>query len=110
MILPAMSGSVIKEADSFARIRLAITAIAIERFRLARGKLPENLNELTPQFLTNVPTDPFNDEPLLYHRLSKGYVIYSVGLDGHDDGGRERRRVTKFTDKTSYDITFIVER
>ncbi|HXI73586.1 MAG TPA: hypothetical protein VNN22_24855 [Verrucomicrobiae bacterium] len=110
MLLPAMSGSVIKEADSFARVRLATTAIAIERFRLARGKLLENLNELTPQFLTNVPNDPFAGEPLLYHRLAKGYVIYSVGRDGHDDGGRERPRVVKSTDKTSYDITFIAER
>ena len=43
-------------------------------------------------------------------RLAKGYVIYSVGNDGHDDGGREKPADWKSTDKTTYDITFTVER
>jgi hypothetical protein len=33
-----------------------------------------------------------------------------VDADGHDDGGREPPENKKFADKTSYDITFIVER
>jgi hypothetical protein len=35
---------------------------------------------------------------------------YSVGNDGHDDGGREKPADWKSSDKTTYDITFIVER
>jgi hypothetical protein len=45
-----------------------------------------------------------------YHRLAKGYVIYSVGSDGHDDGGREKPGNAKSSDKTTYDLTFTVER
>jgi hypothetical protein len=110
MILPAVSSSLIREADGFARIRLATTAIAVERFRLARGRLPENLNELVPQFLSAMPADPFSGQPLRYYHLTKGYVIYSVGSDGHDDGGREKPADWKSSDKTTYDITFTVER
>jgi hypothetical protein len=95
---------------TLANLRLTKAAIASERFRLARGRLPENLNELVPQFLSAVPLDPFDDLPLRYHRLAKGYVIYSVGPDGHDDGGRERPAHAKSSDKTPYDITFTVER
>ncbi|HKW28405.1 MAG TPA: hypothetical protein VJT54_03650 [Verrucomicrobiae bacterium] len=45
-----------------------------------------------------------------YHRLAKGYVIYSVGADGHDDGGREKPANWTSADRATYDITFTVER
>jgi len=77
--------SLIREADGFARIRLATTAIAVERFRLACGRLPENLNELVPQFLSAVPADPFS--------VSRCVIIISQKdtdlqrrSDDHDDG------------------------
>jgi len=57
-----------------------------------------------------MPDDPFDGQPLRYHRLDKGYVIYSIGSDGEDNGGRERPASVKSTDKTHYDITFIVDR
>jgi hypothetical protein len=110
MLLPALSKALIHEAEAFACVREANIALAIERFRLAHGRLPENLNELIPQFLPTVPSDPFNGAPLRYHRLAKGYVIYSIGADGHDDGGREKPADWKPGDKTTYDITFTVER
>lgn len=109
LLLPAYANVVIRDATADARTRLAIAALAIERFRLAREHLPENLNELVPQFLSAVPVDPFDGQPLRYHRLTKGYVIYSVGRDGHDNGGHERPSDAKSSDKTEYDITFIVE-
>jgi hypothetical protein len=42
--------------------------------------------------------------------LLANYVIYSVGSDGQDNGGRERQPDAKSSDKTEYDITFTVER
>jgi hypothetical protein len=110
LLLPVYGKAIIKEANNLAQVRSAQTAIAIERYRLAKRKLPENLNELVPQFLSAVPADPFGGQPLRYHRLAKGYVVYSVGSDGHDDGGREKPADWKSSDKTTYDITFTVER
>jgi hypothetical protein len=110
MLLAALSSAITKEASSFACLRTSIAAIAVERFRLAYGQLPNTLNELVPQFLSTVPDDPFDGQPLRYHRPAKGYVIYSIGADGHDDGGREKPADWKSTDKTTYDITFTVER
>jgi hypothetical protein len=108
--LNGMRNALPREAETSAQIRLTITALGVERFRLARGRLPVNLNELVPQLLSAVPLDPFDGQPLRYHRLTKGYVIYSIGSNGHDDGGREKPINWKSTDKTSYDITFTVER
>jgi hypothetical protein len=110
MLLPALGNTIIKEANGLAQVRSAQTALAVERFRLAYGKLPEKLDELVPQFLSAVPTDPFDGQPLRYHLLEKGYVIYSIGSDGEDNGGRERPMSVKSTDKTHYDITFTVQR
>jgi hypothetical protein len=109
MFLPSLSRTIVREASTQAVIKLATTALAVERFRLDQGRLPGDLKELTPQFIDAVPTDPFDGASLRYHRLARGYVIYSVDADGHDDGGREPPEYKKSTDKTSYDLTFIVE-
>lgn len=110
MLLPAYSNIELREASTRARIRLALTALAVERFRLAEGHLPAELSLLTPRFLNSVPADPFDGHPIRYKRLNAGYTIYSVDADGHDDGGREAPERKKATDKTMYDITFTVER
>lgn len=109
-LLNGIRNTLPREAEISAQIRLIITGITIERFRLAHGYLPEKLDELVPEFLPAVPDDPFDGQPLRYHHLSKGYVIYSVGRDGHDNNGSERPSDTKSSDKTEYDITFTVER
>ena len=46
--------------------RLAIVALVLERFRLATGKLPENLEQLVPKYLESVPIDPFEGHPIHY--------------------------------------------
>jgi hypothetical protein len=107
--LLGLSKVIVSEASTQAGMRLATTALAIERFRRERGRLPGELKELTPQFLDAVPTDPFDGAPLRYRLLDRGYIIYSVDADGHDDGGREPPEIKKSSDTNSYDITFIVE-
>ena len=110
LFVKGLSKAITKEVNSIALIRTSTSAIAVERFRLTHGQFPESLNELVPQFLSAVPGDPFDGQPLRYHRLANGYVVYSVGRDGHDDGGREKPADWNSSDKTTYDITFTVER
>jgi len=110
MLLPAFGNAMVREANELAHLRTAQTALAVERFRLVHGKLPEKLDDLVPQFLPAVLQDPFNGQPLHYRGLEKGYVIYSVDRDGEDNEGRERPTSVKSSDKTHYDITFTVER
>lgn len=108
MLLPSLQKVGTRFAAFEARRRAALAAAAVERYRLGhQGRLPENLAALVPEFLPQVPIDPFDGQPLRYHTLSKGYVIYSVGRDRHDDGGKERPEKGEAKD---YDETFIVER
>ena len=109
MVMPSISRLVDSDASARASIDLAITGLAIERFRRARGQAPADLGALTPEFLDAVPADPFDGAPLRYRRTAAGYVLYSIGVDGRDDGGRERPDHVKAGEPTSYDITFIVE-
>lgn len=74
-------------ALSIATLRCAKAAVGVEAFRLKHGSLPNNLAELVPDYLSAIPVDPFNGKPLLFKRLSKGYVVYSVGENATDDGG-----------------------
>lgn len=67
---------------------LVVTAVALKRFQLQHGKLPEVLGELVAEFLPTVPIDPNDGKPLRYQPNPDGtYLLYSVGPDGKDDGG-----------------------
>ncbi|HWX20182.1 MAG TPA: hypothetical protein VN578_09795 [Candidatus Binatia bacterium] len=35
-----------------------------------------------------MPQDPFSDKPLIYRPSGTNWLLYSVGVDGVDDGGK----------------------
>jgi hypothetical protein len=75
-------------AHSQTAINQALIACALERFRLAHGEYPADLDALVPQFLDTLPHDIIGGGPLHYRRVSQGtFVLYSVGWNGLDDGG-----------------------
>jgi hypothetical protein len=75
------------DARSVATLRTAYTAVAVERFRLAKGRWPNNLAELVPLYLDSVPLDPFDGQPLRMIRKGRTQIIYSVSQDREDQGG-----------------------
>jgi hypothetical protein len=107
MLVPALSRAYEEQLKMFARVRAARAGIAVERFRLANGRLPDSLDELPPKWLDTVPTDPFDDKPIRYKKLTQGFVTYSIGPDLKDDGGKERDPKNY---SAPFDITFIVAR
>jgi hypothetical protein len=89
MVFPALAKAVEKFVHAQSSLDLARVAIALERFRLAHGKFPESLDALAPQFTEKIPHDIINCEPLHYHRTDDGqFVLYSVGWNERDDGGK----------------------
>jgi len=103
---PLFARFITADLRRIAQLRTARAGLALERYRLAMGKLPDMLGELVPAYLDAVPMDPFDGAELRYKRLEKGYVVYSIGQDGSDDGGREKGKGKK----QNWDETFIVER
>ena len=107
--LPAYASTLPKELRSVATLRSGQTAMAIERWRLAHaGALPPSLAALVPRYLSAIPEDPLIGQPLKFHPQSSGYVVYSVGEDGADDGGKER--VPGTLETKGWDYTFTVAR
>jgi hypothetical protein len=88
MLAPAMEKASQKTVRSQTAVKLALAAIALERYRVAHGDFPEKLEQLVPQFLAAVPQDPMAQQPFHYKRTDDGwFLLYSVGPDGKDDGG-----------------------
>lgn len=73
---------------SLALQRLVMTDAAIRAFEAKHKRLPNDLAELAPEYLSKVPADPLGNGPLVYRRTNGGYLLYSVGGNGIDDGGQ----------------------
>jgi len=88
-LMPALARVGELDLMAIAHLRTAQAAIAIERYRLAAGVLPVSLADLVPEYLEAVPEDPFDGKALRYRKLEPGFVLYSIGPDHTDDGGKE---------------------
>ncbi len=76
-----------------ARLRCATVALAAERYRLDAGSWPESAEVLVKAgLLREVPADPFDGKPLRCNRTADGVVVYSVGPDEEDNGGKLNRK------------------
>ncbi len=95
VMLPSLIRAVILNVRLQAELRCAIAALAAERFRLKSGRLPTSLDELVPEFLGEVPVDPFDGKAMRFAIIDEGIVIYSVNENLIDDGGQVVRRKRK---------------
>jgi hypothetical protein len=104
-----LTEQLLSEGTTVAKDRATITALAIERWRLAHhGQLPASLTDLVPRYLPTAPIDPFNGQLLCYKKLTAGYVVYSVGPDFTDDGGTPQLPNSK--EAAHYDVVFTVDK
>jgi hypothetical protein len=88
LLAPPVNRLAAADWRSVAQLRCARVALATERYRRRHGDWPAGLAVLvTRGYLKEEPTDPYDGAALRWRRLKDGVVIYSVGLDGEDDGG-----------------------
>ena len=82
-------------------LRSLATACAVERYRMAHGRLPATLEDLAPAFLPSIPTDPLTGKPLCYKPSeSRSYLIYGTGWDQTDNSGSSVSALTGLSTKT----------
>jgi hypothetical protein len=112
ILMPAFGRIMQIETRHLAHMLVTQTALAVERYRLTEGRLPQSLDNLVPDYIEVVPTDPFDGQSLKYRTLETGYVVYSIGYDLTDNGGAERdsNKRDRRGKPLPWDITFIVER
>ena len=88
LLLPAQGASAKKFSSAQSSVNLARVAITLERYRLTKGSYPESLAALAPKFISEIPHDVINGEPLHYRKTDDGqFILYSVGWNERDDGG-----------------------
>jgi hypothetical protein len=87
LLAPALQAVFEATARNVALNGAADAAIAAEEYRRKNGALPERLDQLVPEFLPAVPTDPYDGRPLRYVVREGGYLVYSVGSNCIDEGG-----------------------
>lgn len=70
--------------------------LALESYRTDLGQYPDTLDALVPQFIDQLPPDPHRATESFVYRVvdpqatdpAAAYVLYSIGADRVDDGGR----------------------
>jgi hypothetical protein len=88
MMVPVFFALPQKLAFAQSEVDMAMLACALERYRLAQGQYPDDLNALIPRFVTVLPHDIITGQPLKYRRTDNGrFILYSVGWNEKDDGG-----------------------
>ena len=63
-------------------------AFALAAYQRDQGRYPAKLDGLAPKYLASIPEDLFSGKALIYRPEEKGYLLYSVGVNGRDEGGR----------------------
>jgi hypothetical protein len=83
--VPAFAKIVEGNMRTRTNLQLAITAMAIERFRLKNKRWPDSLEEIVAaKFLEQVPEDPITGKSLRLAKMADGVMVYSHSRGSYD--------------------------
>ncbi len=87
--VPQFSRSVPRYHIGYSMLGVLRTALAVKAWQARnRGRLPDSLDRLVPDFSGELPKDPFNGfRPFSYVRKGRRFVVYGYGPDRADGGG-----------------------
>ena len=88
LFLPALS--TVSNAEDRGAMKFDLTKLAfvLAAYRADHGAYPVRLADLVPKYVAKVPGDIFSAAELHYRLEGGGYLLYSVGVNGKDDGGK----------------------
>ncbi len=90
ILSPVFSQTRLKDVNgSLTQNGLLLVTLALHAYHEEHGAYPDTLTALVPSYLNKLPNDPFASEGTFqYRRLGAKYVLYSIGPDRKDDGGK----------------------
>jgi hypothetical protein len=88
LMLPAVDKVIDAEDRAHQYFDTLVVAYALAWYQRTQGRYPDSLAKLAPNYLTAVPGDLFSGRELVYRPAADGFLLYSVGVNGADDGGR----------------------
>ena len=91
LLMPGITGALsVQPRRQAYRLEMAL-GIELEMHRRAAGSYPETLDNLKLTYLQELPVDPFSGRAFIYKIEGPGYILYSLGPNGKDDGGQKRK-------------------
>ncbi|MCU0689553.1 MAG: type II secretion system protein GspG [Phycisphaerales bacterium] len=95
LMMPSLARAQTNAALGAARRDAAVTGLALERYKRAKGSYPATLEALVPTYLAALPRDPWTGGAMQYRAPAADAVggstrprLYVVGRNGTDDQGR----------------------
>jgi hypothetical protein len=83
---------IVSDLEDWMTMAEATTALgfSLAAYKADRGAYPQRLDELVPKYVAAIPKDAFSDkgQEIIYRRTENGYVLYSIGRNGQDEGGK----------------------
>lgn len=88
LLTPAIEATTDAGARAAAHRKIVDVALAVQRYQFKHGRAPDQLEGLIPEYLPQIPVDPYDGKTLRYLAQDTEVVIYSIGRDNQDDGGQ----------------------
>jgi len=89
-LMPAYDGLRLRFAEAEGERDGVLVGLALTSYHRETGAWPQSLEELSPRWLPEVPVDRITGDPIHYKVVDDRPVVYSVGVDRDDDGGRRK--------------------
>jgi len=93
--LPVLEGALDRHHAFRAKIAATRILLGIELYEALHGEPPQSLDDLVPEWLPQAPIDAVSGRSFVYVRREptpddpRRFLLYSVGVDGEDNGGVE---------------------
>jgi hypothetical protein len=94
LMLPALDAASTAEDRTNSVFALTQLSAALAVHRTSHDGYPEKLDDLVPAVINKLPVDFYESKPFVYKRLSDGYLLYTIGLNGKDDDGSNSQMFT----------------
>ena len=111
MILGPVQAECVKSMfGAEAQVQGSRVFLALLAYRDRHGTYPQSLAELRKDPGWEVPADPFTGKDFVYRRQAEGFLLYSLGPDMKDNGGRPQPKGKAYRTDAEYDIPWQMTR
>jgi len=87
-LAPMMSRTRCTRDSGIAAIDAATILLHLQTFKQKYDRYPVNLNELKSKLGCNLPKDIFSGKDFVYKPNGNGFILYTIGEDLKDNGGK----------------------
>ncbi|MCH7596425.1 MAG: hypothetical protein IID35_07685 [Planctomycetes bacterium] len=112
IIIPSLGRVFLLHFRSLAGRKMAATALAIRLYEVDHGQRPKTLTQLVPDYLRELPVDPFASDGRALAYLPEAHppILYSISQDAEDNGGTFTfRRKNGGVDREKLDLPFFLD-